>query len=148
MLCGGMPREHDRRPGQHPALAVAAPASGGADVSTLSYVEFQAPEHATAALRTETVHKPMVSPALLDHAPLHAGATLKHYEIIRKLGEGGMGAVFLARDTRLGRLVAVKVLLPHGGTDAERFLAEARATARCKHENIVVIHEVDEARGA
>ncbi|MDI1444331.1 protein kinase [Polyangium sp. 6x1] len=79
--------------------------------------------------------------------PLQAGSSIKHYELIRKLGEGGMGIVFLARDTKLGRLVAIKVLLEHSGQSAERFLAEARATARCKHENIVVIHEVDEHDG-
>ncbi|MDI3290305.1 protein kinase [Polyangium sp. 15x6] len=78
---------------------------------------------------------------------LQAGSSIKHYELIRKLGEGGMGIVFLARDTKLGRLVAIKVLLEHSGVGAERFLAEARATARCKHENIVVIHEVDEHDG-
>jgi len=79
--------------------------------------------------------------------PLQAGSSIKHYELIRKLGEGGMGVVFLARDTKLGRLVAIKVLLEHNGQSAERFLAEARATARCKHDNIVVIHEVDEHDG-
>src|SRR5215510_4178792 len=78
------------------------------------------------------------------HAAFGPGSSIKHYEIIRKLGQGGMGAVYLARDTKLGRLVAIKVLLEHRGTGAGRFLAEARATARCKHENIVVIHEVDE----
>src|SRR5262245_30398577 len=80
--------------------------------------------------------------------PLPVGSAVKHYEIIRELGQGGMGAVFLARDTRLGRLVAIKVLLSHGGQGAGRFLVEARATARCVHENIVVIHEVDEIDGA
>src|SRR5262245_18826626 len=55
-----------------------------------------------------------------------------------------MGAVFLARDTKLGRLVAIKILLEHSGQCAGRFLIEARATARCKHENIVVIYEVNE----
>ncbi|WP_437818123.1 nSTAND1 domain-containing NTPase [Sorangium sp. So ce1078] len=75
------------------------------------------------------------------------GARIKHYEIIRELGQGGMGIVYLARDTKLGRLVAIKLLLEHSGHGIERFLAEARATARCRHENIVVIHEVDEIRG-
>lgn len=75
------------------------------------------------------------------------GTRLKHYEIIRKLGEGGMGAVYLARDVKLGRLVALKVLLEHGGLGGGRFLIEARATARCKHENIVDIYEVDEIDG-
>ncbi|WP_437679095.1 nSTAND1 domain-containing NTPase [Sorangium sp. So ce131] len=75
------------------------------------------------------------------------GGTIKHYEIIRELGQGGMGMVFLARDTKLGRLVAIKLLLRYSGHGIERFLAEARATARCRHENIVVIHEVDEIDG-
>jgi WD40 repeat protein len=79
---------------------------------------------------------------------LQAGSRLKHYEIVRPLGRGGMGTVFLARDTKLGRLVAVKVLLEHSAQNVQRFLSEAHATARCKHENIVVIHEVDEFDGA
>src|SRR5262249_38942779 len=51
------------------------------------------------------------------------------------------------RDTRLGRLVAIKVLHDTSGPTAKRFMAEARATARCRHENIVVIHEVGEHEG-
>ncbi|WP_437595011.1 nSTAND1 domain-containing NTPase [Sorangium sp. So ce1000] len=80
-------------------------------------------------------------------ALLQVGSTIKHYEIIRKLGRGGMSIVYLARDTKLGRLVAIKLLLEYSGQGSERFLDEARATARCRHENIVVIHEVDEIRG-
>ncbi|MDI1436873.1 WD40 repeat domain-containing serine/threonine protein kinase, partial [Polyangium sorediatum] len=80
--------------------------------------------------------------------PLQPGTVLKHYELIRKLGAGGMGMVFLARDVRLGRLVAIKFLLEHTGQAATRFLAEARATAQCKHENIVVIYDVDDAQGS
>jgi WD40 repeat protein len=75
------------------------------------------------------------------------GTRIGPYELIRVLGRGGMGEVRLARDLRLGRLVAIKLLtepLPDGG---ERFLTEARATARCHHENIVVIHEVGEHEG-
>jgi serine/threonine protein kinase/tetratricopeptide (TPR) repeat protein len=66
---------------------------------------------------------------------------IQHYELIRELGRGGMGVVHLARDLRLGRLVAIK-MLTEPGHPQERFLAEARATARCRHENIVVIHDV------
>jgi serine/threonine protein kinase/tetratricopeptide (TPR) repeat protein len=66
---------------------------------------------------------------------------LEHYELIRELGRGGMGVVHLARDLRLGRLVAIKMLTEPGHLQ-ERFLAEARATAQCRHENIVVIHDV------
>ncbi|XXT20322.1 protein kinase [Sorangium sp. So ce429] len=84
---------------------------------------------------------------IADRMHLKAGDVLKHYEIIRKLGQGGMGVVYLARDMKLGRLVAVKCLLRYTGQGIERFLDEARATARCRHENIVVIHEVDEIRG-
>ena len=76
-----------------------------------------------------------------------AGSTIEHYELIRQLGQGGMGTVFLARDTRLGRLVALKLLTELGGLGAQRFLVEARATARCRHENIIVIHEVGEHDG-
>jgi WD40 repeat protein/serine/threonine protein kinase len=82
-----------------------------------------------------------------DPLPLEPGSVIKHYEIIRELGQGGMGRVFLARDTRLARLCAIKLLLAYTGGRAGRFLAEARATARCKHESIVVIYEVDEIRG-
>jgi WD40 repeat protein/serine/threonine protein kinase len=85
----------------------------------------------------QTIHRDVVEP----------GTLVKHYEIIRKLGAGGMGMVFLARDTRLARLVAIKFLLTYSGTDTQHFLAEARMTARCRHENIVVIHDVDEFAG-
>jgi serine/threonine protein kinase len=89
---------------------------------------------------------PLAEPSA-DRLPVDVGATLKHYELLRKLGQGGMGTVFLARDTKLGRLVAIKLLLEYSGPKAGRFLAEARATARCRHDNIVVIHEVDAVRG-
>jgi serine/threonine protein kinase len=70
------------------------------------------------------------------------GVRIAHYELIRELGTGGMGTVFLARDLRLGRKVAIKILQAQHAELAQRFLVEARATARCHHENIVVIYEV------
>jgi WD40 repeat protein/serine/threonine protein kinase len=78
---------------------------------------------------------------------LDRGHTIGQYEIIRLLGHGGMGAVYLAHDLRLRRLVALKSLTAPWAGFGERFLAEARATARCHHENIVVIHEVGEHSG-
>jgi serine/threonine protein kinase len=78
---------------------------------------------------------------------LGAGTQVRQYQIIRELGRGGMGCVYLARDTRLGRRVAMKFLTTQPPELAGRFLAEARATARCNHENIVVIHEVDTYEG-
>ncbi|NVJ28099.1 protein kinase [Myxococcus sp. AM011] len=73
------------------------------------------------------------------------GARIQHYELIRQLGSGGMGTVFLARDTRLGRRVAIKLLHTQDAQFARRFILEARTTARCSHENIVIIYEVGEA---
>ncbi|WP_437729569.1 nSTAND1 domain-containing NTPase [Sorangium sp. So ce861] len=78
---------------------------------------------------------------------LSAGARIGHYEILRELGRGGMGMVFLARDTRLARLVAIKLLTKLNGNGVLRFLNEAQATARCKHEHIVTIYEVNEHDG-
>ncbi|WP_437900495.1 nSTAND1 domain-containing NTPase [Sorangium sp. So ce124] len=77
-----------------------------------------------------------------------AGARIGHYELLRELGRGGMGVVFLARDTRLARLVAIKLLTMLSSAGVQRFLVEAQATARCKHEHIVTIHEVNEHDGS
>jgi eukaryotic-like serine/threonine-protein kinase len=76
------------------------------------------------------------------------GMRIGQYELIRQLGRGGMGVVFLARDNKLGRRVAIKFLQFHHPELTRRFIVEARATARCTHENIVVIHEVGEHEGA
>ena len=75
------------------------------------------------------------------------GDLIGKYEVIRELGRGGMGAVFLARDIKLGRRVAIKFLLSQNPELNARFIMEAKATARFQHENIVVIHEVDEHEG-
>ena len=74
-------------------------------------------------------------------------ATEGRFEIIRRLGHGGMAAVYLARDARLDRQVAIKVMLPELEiTDGmtEKFWDEARRTARLSHPNIVIVHSVDE----
>ncbi|WP_224245890.1 serine/threonine-protein kinase [Hyalangium gracile] len=81
-------------------------------------------------------------PALLPGTRIH------QYELIRQVGAGGMGAVFLARDTRLGRRVAIKFLHSTDSDTTRRFILEARATARCSHENIVIIYEVGEYQGS
>ncbi len=69
------------------------------------------------------------------------------FGLIREIARGGMGQVFLARDTKLGRKVAIKFLLHDDPNFVQRFLIEARATARCTHENIVTIFEVGEHAG-
>jgi serine/threonine protein kinase len=58
-----------------------------------------------------------------------------------------MGMVYLARDLRLGRRVAIKLLLTRSPSLNRDFLREARATASCAHENIVIVHEADEHEG-
>src|SRR5262245_9006161 len=78
------------------------------------------------------------------------GRQLGHYRITGQLGKGGMGIVFLAEDTRLGRRVALKVLPPelaHDATRRARFEREARAVAALNHPNIVTIHSVEEIDG-
>ena len=73
-----------------------------------------------------------------------------HFRIIRRLGDGGMAVVYLARDTSLGRKVALKVVRPKAlisPQEVERFLFEARATARFNHPHIITIHAVGEANG-
>jgi serine/threonine protein kinase len=79
---------------------------------------------------------------------LQPGTHIQHYELIRQLGSGGMGTVFLARDVRLGRRVAIKFLHTQDADLTKRFILEARATARCSHENIVIIYEVGEFSGS
>ena len=77
----------------------------------------------------------------------HPGVRINQYEMIKMIGEGGMGTVFLARDLRLGRRVAIKFLQTNQPELTQRFLVEARTTARCQHDNIVVIYEVGEHNG-
>ncbi len=73
------------------------------------------------------------------------GTTISHYEVLEKLGEGGMGMVYKARDIQLGRFVAIKVLIPASGETSDRrvrFLQEARAASSLNHPNIITIHDV------
>ena len=107
---------------------------------------------ATAVIdQISTQPPPVIAGGLDPSAPASdaciLGSRLGQYELLRQIGHGGMGSVYLARDLRLGRLVAVKLLSRLGIQDNARFLAEARVTARCNHENIVVIHDVGEHAG-
>jgi serine/threonine protein kinase len=82
--------------------------------------------------------------------PLSAGAGLGPYEILGPIGAGGMGEVYRARDTRLGRDVAIKVLPAERLADPRRrarFVQEARAASALNHPGIVTIHEIESAEG-
>ena len=83
--------------------------------------------------------------------PLSEGARLGPYEVLAAIGAGGMGEVYKARDTRLDRFVAIKVLAAGVATDAgrlDRFEQEARATAALNHPHILAVHDVGQHDGA
>src|SRR5262249_7782338 len=80
-------------------------------------------------------------------------ASIGRYQVVSRLGEGGMGTVYLAKDPELQRTVAIKILSaysdqsPHGSELRERFAREARSVAGLKHNNIVTIFDIGEDGG-
>src|SRR3954469_9131006 len=85
-----------------------------------------------------------------DDRSTFAAALAGQYDVLREIGRGGMGVVYLANDTRLDRQVAIKTLPPHLANDPvvrERFLREARTAGGLSHQHIVPIHRADELGG-
>jgi len=83
--------------------------------------------------------------------PLAPGTRFGHYEVVRQLGIGGMGEVYLAKDQRLDRRVAIKILngeFSRAESNLQRFMQEAKAVSALNHPNILVIHEIGESEGA
>ncbi len=99
-----------------------------------------------------TTHKTLAlrRPKRYNSPVLHIGSTISHYKLVSQLGEGGMGVVYKAEDTKLERTVALKFLAQHLLNDEEakeRFLREAKAAAALHHPNVCPVHEIDEVDG-
>jgi eukaryotic-like serine/threonine-protein kinase len=81
---------------------------------------------------------------------LTSGSKISHYEITAKIGEGGMGVVYKAKDSHLDRFVAIKVLPPERVSDPTRkarFVQEAKAASALNHPNIITVHDIDQQDG-
>ncbi len=102
-----------------------------------------------AATLIEAPAYQMAAPLLIENQPSSlAGQSISHYEIISLLGKGGMGEVYRARDTKLDRTVALKILPADVATDAERmrrFVSEAKAASALNHPHVATIYEISEA---
>ena len=116
-----------------------------ADASAIAEVEALLAAHEKRGLLDELVDEVM-TPLLTPPRPTAPGMPQhSRYRVLERLGGGGMGVVYRARDERLGRDVALKFLSPHLSSDLDakrRFLVEARAAAAIEHPNICTVHEI------
>src|SRR5215475_12333280 len=100
--------------------------------------------------RPAMAHVGLLTASMSQQPAWIPGSTFGHYRILERLGAGGMGEVFRARDTRLDRDVALKTLTPdlsHDGLYLERLRREARSLASVNHPNVATLHEIAEAEG-
>jgi len=138
----------DRQPSERAAFLEQACA---ADEALRQEVESLLSNEATAENFIEAPALEIAARGLAaDHAPSLAGESIGRYQILALLGEGGMGQVYLARDTTLNRRVALKVLPVEFTRNADRvrrFEREAQAASALNHPNILTIHEVGQYNG-
>jgi serine/threonine protein kinase/Tol biopolymer transport system component len=121
------------------------------DVSLRSEVESLIAAHEKEGSFIDAPAYEVAAPWLIeDEADLLVGQQINHYKILSRLGAGGMGEVYLAQDTKLGRKIALKLLPASFTNDADRlhrFQQEARTASGLNHPNILTIHEIGEEQG-
>jgi serine/threonine protein kinase len=137
-----------RRPDERPAfLADACAGDDELRAEVESLLSFEEP--ARQLLETPPVE--LAADLLVAaHSEALLGRAIASYRVIRRIGAGGMGEVYLAEDTRLGRPVALKLLPAYFTSDEQRvrrFQQEARAASALNHANIITIYEIGQADG-
>ncbi len=136
-------------PGER-ALFVEGKCDGDGDL--VKEVESLLASHDSAESFLESPAVPKTADAdSVNHPVLSSGQQLGHYEIVRRIGSGGMGDVYLAMDQNLGRPVAIKLLtekFKRQDDNLERFKREAKTVSGLNHPNILVIHEIGEMDGS
>ena len=135
----------ERPPTQRPQFLASA---CGGDEELRSEVQSLLNSYAEAGSFLETPAIASAAESLIDKQDrLASGHKIKHYEVLASIGEGGMGEVYLAKDTILGRRVALKLIPEYVSQDQDRlrrFKQEARTASTLSHPNVCVIHEIGE----
>ncbi len=135
-------------PGRCPKCALELPADAPEGLCPSCLFKQALEDSDIDALAEQASHSP--APVFVPPAPADLARYFPQLEILELLGQGGMGAVYKARQTKLDRMIAVKVLPPEVARDpafAERFMREARSLARLNHPNIVTIYDFGETNG-